>query len=189
MANEWTQFNCFAQKQYIQIMKSLIDIADRDFYVAATKTSESFIDYTMLQNPRLLLNAILLPALTRTYSSHVRNLAKSATARTALAALLYKADHGRMLENLEILTPDYLPAPPRDPFTPDAILRYHLTDTQALFYSVGPNERDDGGKDPEKYTFEDGDIIFRLPTETTDNISSSTLYPSVRSDRSDGSNK
>ncbi len=164
IAAEWTQYNYFSQNQYIQVMNAIINAADKDFYTAATLSENDIPSDDILNSPRYALNAILLPALTRAYSSHVRNIAQASTIRTALATLLYLEDQGKMPDTLEAVTPGYLPVPPRDPFTPDDILRYHLTDTQAIFYSVGPNKKDDDGTETQrgKSVFQSGDIVFRL---------------------------
>lgn len=170
-AEEWTQYNYFSQNKYIQSLQSLIDTAEKNFYDVAAMSKDNYLNDIEWSNPRYFFSSLLLPPYGKAYSSFIRGIAQATTARTALASLLYLNDHGRMPTSLEILTPDYLPAPPRDPFTPDAILLYRLTDTQALFYSVGPNERDDGGKEPEESILEDGDIIFRVPLEATGNVS------------------
>ena len=167
MASEWTQYNYFVQNQHIQIMKTIINLADKDPYIAATKAEREIQEASALWGPRYVLNAILLPALARVYSSYVRGLAEATTARTALASLLYREDYGRMPESLDVLTPEYLPVPPRDPFTPDGILGYKVTDTQAIFYSVGLDQDDDGGTAPEKSILQDGDILFRVPVMQT----------------------
>lgn len=162
MASEWTQYNYFTHNQYIQIMKAMISLADEDPYIAVNKAEKEIEEASTLWGPRYVLNAILLPAHARIYSSYVRGMAEATTARTALASLLYREDHGQMPESLEALVPDYLPAPPRDPFTPDGVLRYKVTDAQAIFYSVGPDQEDNGGTEPEQSILQDGDIIFRV---------------------------
>ena len=62
--------------------------------------------------------------------------------------------------------PDYLSEIPRDPFTPDGTIRYRIRDDLAVFYSIGPNEQDDGGVEPEQNLMKEGDVIFRLPLVT-----------------------
>lgn len=169
LAAEWTQYNYFSQNQYIQVMNSIINAADKDFYTAATMSENDILSDDIQRSSRYALNAILLPALTRAYSSLIRNIAQASTIRAALASLLYLDYYGKMPDRLEDLTSGWLPVPPRDPFTPDDILRYHLTDTQAVFYSIGPDEQDNDGKEPEESILQGGDIIFRVPLTKPDN--------------------
>lgn len=169
IAAEWTQYNYFSYNQYIQVMSAIINAADKDFYAAATMSENDILSKDILNSPRYALNAIELPALTRVYSSLIRNIAQASTIRAALASLLYLDYYGKMPDRLEDLTSGWLPVPPRDPFTPDDILRYHLTDTQAVFYSIGPDEQDNDGKEPEESILQGGDIIFRVPLTKPDN--------------------
>ena len=163
MASEWTQYNYFSYNHYIQAMISIINAADKDVYTVAKMPADDYPEDAILERPRYALSAILLPALANAYVSHVISIARATTIRTALAALLYLEDHGRFPDTLDDLVPDYLPAAPRDPFTPDGTIRYRIRDDLAVFYSIGPNEQDDGGTEPTDYILTSGDIIFRLP--------------------------
>jgi hypothetical protein len=71
----------------------------------------------------------------------------------------YHADHGSFPGNLDALIPQYLPTLPPDPYGDK--LRYQKTADGFLLYSVGPNQKDDGGKKGEKA--EDGDIVIQFP--------------------------
>lgn len=62
----------------------------------------------------------------------------------ALATAAYHDDHQRFPETLDDLVPAYLEAVLIDPFTEHPLV-YHAEAEVALIYSVGPNERDDGG--------------------------------------------
>jgi hypothetical protein len=77
-------------------------------------------------------------------------LAGSLAAEETLAALrAFELEHGRRAATLDELVPDYLPEAPEAPEDPYAAgpLRYALVGGDFLLYSVGPNERDDGGSE------------------------------------------
>lgn len=55
-------------------------------------------------------------------------------------------ERGEFPKRLEELTPVFLLVVPRDPFAPDAALRYRREVASYTLYSVGPDARDDGGR-------------------------------------------
>ena len=63
----------------------------------------------------------------------------------AFALTGYKKDEGKYPAKLEALAPKYLPAVPDDIFTGKGLI-YKPTATGYLFYSVGPNGKDEGGR-------------------------------------------
>jgi len=70
-------------------------------------------------------------------------------ARTALALIVFKAEHGRYPARLEDLVPTYLPVLRPDPFSGQP-LRYRIErDGRFTLYSVGEDGRDDGGDENE----------------------------------------
>ncbi|MEZ0265152.1 MAG: hypothetical protein ACAI43_10530 [Phycisphaerae bacterium] len=79
------------------------------------------------------------PSLERVLEHHYRALAERRAAAAALAAQLFRADHGRCPRSLDELVPTYLPAVPRDPFR---------TDGGPLGYFVLPRSLPDGGDRP-----------------------------------------
>ncbi len=65
--------------------------------------------------------------------------------KSGLACKIYKNSHGRYPESLEALVPGILNTVPIDPFTEKPLV-YRLTSDEVLIYSLGSNERDDGGQ-------------------------------------------
>ncbi len=65
--------------------------------------------------------------------------------RLALALAGYRHDHGAYPAALDELSPKYLAEIPQDPFSGDK-LHYQLENGGYLLYSVGPNGKDDGGR-------------------------------------------
>ena len=67
------------------------------------------------------------------------------TTRAGLACKIYKAKIGRYPANLEALVPDILPEVPIDPFTGKPLV-FKIDGGQLLIYSMGSNQKDDGGR-------------------------------------------
>ena len=77
----------------------------------------------------------------------------------ALAAESYRIENGKWPDALSVLEREEL----LDPFTGKP-LKYKRKDGDCIIYSVGMNQRDDGGVEDKSYTAEDrkDDIVFRL---------------------------
>jgi hypothetical protein len=67
------------------------------------------------------------------------------TTQAGLACEIYKNLAGRYPENLETLVPKILPAVPIDPFTGKPLV-YKIENGELLIYSLGSNQKDDGGR-------------------------------------------
>jgi hypothetical protein len=65
------------------------------------------------------------------------------------AVKLFRDQHGRLPAALDELSPEFLPALPRDEFS-DEPMRYVVDGEQYRLYSVGPNGVDDGGNDDDR---------------------------------------
>jgi len=116
---------------------------------------------------RYLLASMLVPAFRRSVEVEVNMHARFQVAGAALAAEQWRMAHGAWPESLDALVPELLPAVPEDPFS-DGKIRYVLTDTGVVLYSVGADGEDDGGRGHEEMKAELGprtdkaDIRFRL---------------------------
>jgi len=71
--------------------------------------------------------------------------ASLSAARTGLACRAYKSRHGEYPENLEALVPGLLSEVPIDPFTGKPLI-YRREGEGFIVYSLGSNEKDDGGR-------------------------------------------
>ena len=82
-------------------------------------------------------------------------------AQAALAAARYRAKSGQLPGRLEDLVPEYLAVIPTDPF--DGKPLKLKTDAEGIvFYSLGPDGKDDGGRKPADLNPLEGDLTFRL---------------------------
>lgn len=78
----------------------------------------------------------------------------------ACAVERHHLGHDAYPESLDILVPDYLESIPPDPLGVGN-LKYRLTDSGYLLYSVGRNGIDDGGVPPtQQADYEDGDLLI-----------------------------
>jgi len=81
--------------------------------------------------------------------------------KLAFALAGYRAEQGSYPEKLALLVPKYVTELPKDIFNNDADLQYRREDDGYVLYSVGKNERDDGGKTREENA-ESDDIVVRM---------------------------
>jgi hypothetical protein len=101
--------------------------------------------YTMRSTPYTLICKMFLPALGK--ASHRFAFAQATVnlARTASALERFRLGSGKYPDALALLTPQFIAKVPPDPIG-GRPLQYRLSqDGQFILYSVGWNERDDGG--------------------------------------------
>lgn len=92
------------------------------------------------------------PDCSRAWLTTMRNLTWHEMVRTAIALKRFRLRYGAWPLNLTALTPEFLPAPPRDLMNGD-VLCYALNwDGGFTVYSVGQDGKDDAG-DPTVWTF------------------------------------
>jgi hypothetical protein len=98
-----------------------------------------------------------------------RARAFSELGKTSLALAAYKAEKGDFPGTLEALVPGYLKAIPTDVFT-DKPLILKRDGKACIVYSVGPNMKDDGGRQSYAATKPAEGPPFALPQEEEDDI-------------------
>jgi hypothetical protein len=91
------------------------------------------------------LMALLMPAVRKVQMAHDRAEQSDRNLRVAFALAAYRADQGRYPAKLDDLAPDYLAAVPGDLFSGKPLI-YKPEEKGYLFYSVGPNGKDEGGR-------------------------------------------
>ncbi len=105
---------------------------------------------------------ILFPALTKVSENHRRKRALVRCLIVLLAVERYRLKHGTWPKKLEVLKPDFLVAVPADPYDGKP-LRYQRPAGGVVVYSVGTDERDDGGRiDRERPMTAGTDLGYRL---------------------------
>jgi hypothetical protein len=78
---------------------------------------------------------------------------------TELAIRFFEARTGRPPESLAALVPADLESVPRDPFADGGPLSYRQAAGGYVLYSLGPNRKDDGGREPRSEGL-DGDLTL-----------------------------
>jgi hypothetical protein len=85
----------------------------------------------------------------------------------ACALERYRLANGQFPETLESLTPRFISHPPHDVITGQPYKYRRADDGQFILYSIGWNEKDDGGA-PGKALFDQtqGDWVWSYPPKT-----------------------
>ncbi len=92
-----------------------------------------------------VLISLLLPAVRKVQGAYDRAEQVQRNRHVAFALADYRADRGRYPAKLADLAPKYLAAVPGDLFSGKALI-YRPSAGGYLFYSVGPNGKDEGGR-------------------------------------------
>ena len=95
-----------------------------------------------------VLASLTVPAVRRVQQRQDQAVQVERNLHVAFALAAYRADTGRYPGKLADLAPRYLTAVPGDLFTGEALI-YKPSAEGYLFYSVGPNGKDDGGRGPD----------------------------------------
>ena len=111
-----------------------------------------------------LLAAMLLPALSKLPLKAA--MAQTTTDQAALACALerFRLANGQFPEKLDALAPRFFPQLPNDIITGEPTKYRRAEDGQFALYSVGWNEKDDGGRPGDKWFDEkQGDWVWQFP--------------------------
>ncbi len=92
-----------------------------------------------------VLMGLLTPAVRKVQIAHDRAEQTERNLQLAFAMAAYHADNDRYPAKLDDLAPKYIAAVPSDLFSGKALI-YKPEEKGYLFYSVGPNGKDDGGR-------------------------------------------
>jgi ABC-type transport system involved in multi-copper enzyme maturation permease subunit len=148
---------------YMQAIMRLVDFAKQPYYLIKKPLStwEKKIAPEAKMPPRYVLARMVLPAYGRTLAQQARYNATLDTFKLALALKIYKQQHGHYPDTLAPLAPEVIKELPLDPFTGKDYI-YRRESKGFIVYSVGPNEKDNGGVyDPKQSTKYD-DIAFKV---------------------------
>jgi hypothetical protein len=136
-----------------QVLPSKTDGTDKEILTAKMARSP-FTPYTFLA-------AIALPNVTRSWQTAAHNQTLVNQAYLACVLERYQLAHGQYPETLEALVPQFAEKLPHD-LIGGQPLKYHRTeDGRFVLYSVGWNEKDDGGVPGKSLT--DGDWVWAYP--------------------------
>ncbi len=136
---------------YMDHMKKMIDIYRMPYperLTANAKLKQTLTE--MKKHPfkkfQYVISGQLLPAYGRAVEKDLRITATLRTIDTGLAILRFQAaSNGKLPDTLADLTPKFSPQIPEDPYDGKP-LRYLPRNDGFMVYSLGPNEKDDGGR-------------------------------------------
>ena len=98
-------------------------------------------------SPYKFLAAIAIPNFSKAWQTTAHNQTMVNEAQIACALERYRLTHGEYPQTLDGLTPQFIEKIPHDLIVGDSLQYRPTADGKFLLYSVGWNERDDGGKD------------------------------------------
>ena len=128
----------------IKAMKPLLIHADHDRLSDVLDDESEALFIKIEEEPfSNLMASILLPSLNRATDAHYRVRDQRGRAAVALAANLYRHDHGQLPPTLEVPVPEYLPAVPVDTMTEDGFVQYDPD--RGIAWTVGEDGIDHGG--------------------------------------------
>lgn len=110
----------------------------------------------------------LIPSLTNSCKRFAREQISVDLARTAIALERFRLAHGEFPESLDALAPTLVAQVPHDVIGGQPLKYRRTSDGQFVLYSVGWNEKDDGGvtvipAGSSQPKFEQGDWVWRYP--------------------------
>ncbi len=132
---------------------------------AAAEACDAHVRFSVLDGPIGL--GMTGPVIAMYHQDVVRHLASRNATIAAVALSAHRRDQGKYPLSLEELLGDYLDAMPLDPYVDEPLHYIQRQDgDDYLLYAVGPNQIDDGGKQPTKAarirpSERDGDVDFR----------------------------
>jgi len=119
-------------------------------------------------SPNNFLNVSMLPNFVRAWQVTAHNQTLANQAQIACALERYRAAHGSYPESLDSLVPHFLERTPHDVIGGNPLLYRRISTEEYLLYSVGWNEKDDGGKATSERIghaddLENGDWVWQMP--------------------------
>ena len=126
--------------------------------------------YNSPARPWNFLAKKFLPALGAAGRKSCREQISVDLARTAIALERYRLARGEFPESLDVLAPQFIAQVPHDVIGGQPLHYRRTADGQFVLYSVGWNEKDDGGivfipKGGSQAKFDEGDWVWRYPTK------------------------
>lgn len=109
-----------------------------------------------------LIATLMLPATKAFHQVETESLQREANLELVFALMKYHLKHESYPSTLKELVPEYLPEIPQDLFS-ESPVHFELVENGFLFYSFGPNLKDDGGSD--NRPADEDDLKVRFPSE------------------------
>jgi hypothetical protein len=121
-------------------------VAPRKFEETTREVDKFFRHMSPFNSPYKLLAAIAIPNFTKAEQTTAHNQTLVNEAQIVCALERYRLAHGEYPETLDALVPQFIEKLPHDIIGGAPLIYRPTADGKFLLYSVGWNERDDGGQ-------------------------------------------
>jgi hypothetical protein len=137
---------------------------------ASARLAEGAYKAMKVNSVRNILVRLLYPALERAAKKVAIIQAQLDLARVACALERYRLTHGQYPEALDALAPQFIEEIPHDLINGQPLHYRRTDDGKFVLYSIGWNEKDDGGvvifrSNNGSVDMEQGDWVWRYPTK------------------------
>ena len=163
----WLEQNKIRICGYFTNLDAVVDLKTRTVHPEAARQRDPFLESESRRlTPYTYLESIIIPSL----SAGIRKFAWTQTAadlaRTACAMERYRLAHGGYPETLNALVPQFIAQVPHDVIGGQPLKYRRTDDGKFVLYSIGWNEKDDGGvialkKDSTSIDIGNGDWVWK----------------------------
>ena len=145
---------------YLTAMETNVTISEMDFPARFNASQQIPASVTLPSNRLRIISSMILPALQKTHVRDAEHIAHVRVAQTALAVERFRRAHnGSLPKDLAELAPALLPSVPTDPID-GKHLRFKSRDEGFVVYSIGSDEKDDGGTEFNPRASSGTDVTF-----------------------------
>jgi hypothetical protein len=132
---------------YLGVMRTNIALAGLGPPGSLAATNLTGALEASIRTGRYILSGLFLPAMSRALVKEAEGVANGRICVVALALERFRLANHRLPDDLRSLVPVFMQDVPADPFD-GRPLRYKKLPKGYVVYSIGPDGRDDGGKEP-----------------------------------------
>jgi len=153
---------------YVKLRESMLDsygLTNDLIFPSAANKSDDEIHALKKWSPYTFLEATILPGFTRATQTLARNQTLANEAQIVCALERYRLAHGEYPETLDALVPQFIEKLPHDIIGGVPLIYRPTADGKFLLYSVGWNEKDDGGEPGTLSDPKQGDWVWQYPVK------------------------
>ena len=156
-------------RMHLDLILPAVNPEARQVSPAKVDEMASTLDQRLRQrSPYNFFAALLLPALTKASTRAAQGQAAVDLARVACALERHRLARGQYPEMLDALAPQFIAKIPHDVINGQPFKYRRMDDGAFKLYSVGWNEKDDGGtvalnKDQRSVNWKEGDWVWQMP--------------------------
>jgi hypothetical protein len=145
---------------YLTAMETNMSVAEMDFPARFIASQQIPANVAMPSSRLCIISGMILPALSKTFVRDAEHAAHIRVALTALAVERFRRAHNNSLpKDLAELAPTFLASIPTDPFDGKP-LRFKSRGEDFVVYSVGSDQKDDGGTEFNPRATSGTDVTF-----------------------------